>query len=259
MKTALLLSGEPRFCADFDVQLKNLANSEIHWYVALWKKDYTDAPGDYTHPTNLQSNYVDRFISPLWRNAHSLEETANIIRNRLPQGHFLSAVTLIDPDDFNKEVPQSELLGADSYPSRTLRQWYMVKKSWELLAENGGEYDLVLKSRPDLGLSPTVDLKSIYDSLIVKQNTLIGEWYKPRNPNDMWAIGLQKDMQTYCNVLDHLKGDLTDGEYAVWDVWRSKGLSVISNGITCSLRTKGTGDRNWAWHGQWWTDFGDWK
>ena len=255
MKTALLLSGDPRFCADFDNQLKKLANSEIHWYVAFWGKEYP----------NPEEWYMDRFVSPLWRNCPSLEEAAELIKCRLPKGHTLSAVELVDFDRFKFEIPRAEYLGIESYPGRTLCQWYMVKKSWELLANSGNTYDLVFKSRPDIDFSPVIDLQAVYNNLIKKNNTLISEFHKPAKPwqpVDIWAIGLQKDMEKYCKAFDHITVSEPDPNYdpeeVMWTIWHNQGLSFERNGTYSSVRILGTGIRGLP-RSEWWPDFGVWK
>ena len=38
MRTALLLTGNPRFSADFDSQINNLKNSSVDWFITFWNR-----------------------------------------------------------------------------------------------------------------------------------------------------------------------------------------------------------------------------
>jgi hypothetical protein len=55
MKTALLLTGNPRFSADFDSQLQNLTKSAIDLYIVLWRRGLGCDPKISENWSNLKS------------------------------------------------------------------------------------------------------------------------------------------------------------------------------------------------------------
>ena len=93
MKTALLLSGHARFCAEFDMQIDNLNNSQIDWFVVLWTRRY----GDGSERNEL--------MPPSWQ-ATNVDEARSIIESKLPLGHRLAHIGLVDPKEFPTLIKQ---------------------------------------------------------------------------------------------------------------------------------------------------------
>lgn len=255
MKTAFLISGDPRFCADFDIQIKNLTGSEIDWYVVFWKKDhsFTGEPG------SLDEKWSN-MISPLWKHDYNLDDARNIIESRLPAGHRLMSIRL---EDYNSWIPDtSHYRNMHCEITPALAQWYLVKKCWDSLEESGNHYDLIMRSRPDIGLSPSIDLQLMYNTLLSRPNTIISEFRTPTRCVNEWAIGLPNAMKTFCDAINHIDhfninlGFDFDPEQIVFEIWKHHGLVfTYEHGIHHTIRSIGSGimhSSNWV------PNFGNW-
>jgi len=79
-----------------------------------------------------------------------------------------------------------------------------LKNIWEEI--NGFKYDIVIKSRFDLKLIDTVDLKLVHDSIFIP----IG-WDHLDGYNDLFAYGDSDSMDYYFNLHDNVLGYLKSG------------------------------------------------
>jgi len=192
MRSALLLSGNPRFCKDFDSQLDNLKNSLIDWIVVLWDR----------------GNSEDTKISPEWK-AKTAEEVAARLEPNLPPGHRLAHVELVDP----QSCPPSprEYTGFYCNAQAVWQQYQILKlcdyRRREAEAANQQPYDLVIRSRPDIGLANLIDLENEKNYLLEnpnilltpKQNVALG-----RTPmSDYFVVGLPDAMSIFNNAVDY--------------------------------------------------------
>jgi hypothetical protein len=231
MKTACLLSGNARFCAEFDMQLRNLIDSEIDWYVVLWNRRYGDG------------HDRQELMSPLWT-ATTAEEARDIIEPNLPAGHRLAHIELVDPSEFpplTKEYQKIECTVANLF-----QQYWMLKRCDQRRLESGVEYDLVIRSRPDIGIEQTINLPHAHGFLSQNPNCIISP-YNHRNCgfNDMFAIGLPGLMKTYCQSVDDIDhfnlelGVKMHSETMIASILASKGIEWPPTDIRVSIRELG--------------------
>jgi len=232
MKTALLLSGNARFCKEFDMQINNLQNSEIDWFVTLWNRRY----GDGSERQEL--------MSPGWQ-ATTAEEARTIIEPKLPPGHRLAHIELVDPSEFPPLTKEYKRI--DCTPANLFQQYWILKKC-DLQRQAAGHYDLVVRSRPDIGIEPVIDLSHVYNILKQNPNIIITpDNHRNCGFNDMFAIGLPDTIKTYCESVDHidhfnLNLNVTmHSELMISTIIHSQGLQWPKTGIRVSIREQGNG------------------
>jgi hypothetical protein len=250
MRTALLLSGHARFCAEFDMQLKNLVNSEVDWYVVLWNLKRTD---------NFQrSNY----LSPSWT-ATTVEEARAFIEPRLPEGHRLVYVELVDPSQMPKITTQYKNI--DCTPENFFAEYGILKLCDQRRQESGIDYDLIVRSRPDVGIGPMLDLSLIRQYLLKQPNVIV----TPKNRrscgiNTIFAIGLPDTIKTYCELVDHVDHFNLNlnvkfhTELMIGTILHAQGLEWPDTNVEIFLRTQGTGSDRSEDGDTWVPNFGIW-
>jgi hypothetical protein len=251
MRTALLLSGHARFCAEFDMQIDNLVNSEVDWYVVLWNLKRTDK--------FQRSNY----LSPSWT-ATTVEEARDFIEARLPTGHRLAHVELLDPGQYPKVDP-NRYKNIDCTPENFFAEYGILKLCDQRRIDSGIDYDLVVRSRPDIGISPMLDLKQIKQYLLKQPNVII----TPKNRrscgiNTIFAIGLPDTIKTYCELVDHVDHFNLNlnvkfhTELMIGTILGSQGLVWPDTNVEIFLRTQGTGSDRSEDGDTWVPNFGRW-
>lgn len=232
MKTALLLSGNARFCVEFDMQIHNLRNSEVDWFIVLWNRKH----GDGFERQAL--------MSPSWQ-ATTAEEARAIIEPKLPAGHRIAHIELVDPAEFPPLTKQYKRI--DCTPLNLFQQYWILKRC-DARRQAVGGYDLVIRSRPDIGIEPPIDLQQIYAFLKQNPSCII----TPTNHrncgfNDMFAIGLPDAIKTYCNAIDHIDHFNLDlnvqmhSELMISTIVGAHGLQWPQTDIRVSIREQGQG------------------
>lgn len=221
MKTALLLSGNPRFSKYFETQIHNLKNSEIDWYIVFWKRE----------------SGFDPKISPNWLNLKTSKQVLDKIKPFLPSGHRIKYIELLDPELYSK-LPHDY----QDYYSNPINVWqqYKILQYCDHWRRELDSYDLVIRSRTDLGLNQEIDLKLAQTCLIANPNLI----YTPNNQRngylldvggyktgfcDQFAIGLPHVMTIYCDAIDtfhnlYLEGTKYNPEYLLQTALFKKGI-----------------------------------
>lgn len=198
MRVALLLPGEPRFCREFDQLLENLRGyTSVDWFVWLWQSSQCE-----------EHRGVD-VVAPSWRYLdHSIARDR--IRQRLPAQHRLINLTIADkalyppPQVVNKAGETSVERMWGMYTS--LKECDLHRRAYE--QASGQTYDLVIRTRTDLGLTATLDLEQCLEYLEKNPQTIM----TPSNDihgyghqtNDMMALGKSGAMSTYCDLVQHI-------------------------------------------------------
>jgi len=195
MKTALLISGNPRFSADFDSQLENLQNSDIDVYIVFYRR-----------PEGL-----DPKISLNWCNLEDGDQIRKKLKNHLPSNYAIKHAEVLDENYFGPLPFDYE--SHNSTPHNVWQQ-YNILKYCDSVRRRTDHYDLIIRSRPDLGLSQPIDLLLAYQTLLNNPNLV----FTPNNQrygyvidkdgcrtgfNDQFAIGLPHVMTLYCNSVDY--------------------------------------------------------
>lgn len=222
MKTALLLSGNPRFSIDFDSQLSNLQNSDIDVFIVFWRR-----PND-----------LDPKISPNWCNLIDGHDIIRRLQPHLPSNYKIKYAEVLE-ESFFPPLPRYY----DSYNSTPVNVWqqYNILKYCDQQRLKTGIYDLVIRSRTDLGLSHPINLPLAYQTLLEYPNLI----FTPINQrygyvihedgyrtgfNDQFAIGLPHVMKMYTHSVDqfddlYMKGTRYNPEYLVQTHLYNNGIS----------------------------------
>ena len=236
MKTALLISGWPRFHAEFDEQLANLNNSDFEWIVTLWKNFPQDV--DFTLNACLTPSYID---------AVKTEDDARAwFLARMPLGHKLAHLSFVDwndfPSDMVKDYP-NQVPGTN--PEAIFRQFWMLQHV-NSVSKSHGPYDLVVRCRGDVAMSNSIDLAKIHTvlkddpmQLIVPSNHRQGlAW------SDLFTVCTPQAMDIYADAVNHFndfynRGVTMHPENIVSHVLRDRGLYWNDLGIQANIRQRG--------------------
>lgn len=194
MKTALLLSGNPRFSIDFDSQLENLQGSTIDIFIAFWKRP----------------EGIDPKLSPNWCNLKDGNEIIKRLAPHLPNHCIIRHAEVVLEDYFPSLPFQYE-----PFRSTPLNVWqqYNILKYCNSIRKQTDTYDLVIRSRTDLGLNQVIDLplalttlhqypKCIFTPNNQRYGYLIDFGHFQTGFNDQFAIGLPDIMDLYTNAVD---------------------------------------------------------
>lgn len=186
-KTALILTGNPRFSIDFDSQLNNLQNSDIELFICFWRRP----------------EGVDPKLSPNWCNLKDGSEVYRRLLPHLPSNFKITSCEVFD-DSFAGEIPQN-YEPYNSTPINVWQQYRLLKHAYQAVHQLG-YFDLVIRSRTDLGLSEPIDLQLAHSCLLQTPNCIYTpnnqRYGYPPNFNDQFAIGLPHIMEIYCNAVD---------------------------------------------------------
>lgn len=192
MKTAVLISGQPRFTREFDDFLSNIKNyGQLDFFFYLWNSKPADSP----------------FIPPSWPD--TVEGIRAKIAAQLPPNSNIARVDIVDQPPY--EPGRSYNLTPWTNESN---MWYMyyglkqvnqLREEWE---QAYGTYDLVIRARPDVGVRSTFDCADMKEYVSINPNCIL----VPNNHrhginisiNDMIGVGSSSVMSTYAKVFDHL-------------------------------------------------------
>jgi hypothetical protein len=234
MKTAMLFSGFPRFCQDFDYQLANIHGSDFEWIVLLWK----NIPQEYP---------LSEISTPTWLRTVSNENQAReYIESRVPLNHKLKHIEFIDWNEFPTDLIQG------SYPrqitidvSRFFRQYWLLQKTVDA-AFKTGTYDLFFRTRSDVGFDTPVYFDKIYQRLIAQPNRIIISSYgRQENFVDLFVIGRPEALSTYAKTVDCIndfyfnRGLVMHTETMLSSISRENGLVWEDDGYMAFLRRDG--------------------
>ena len=197
MKVAILISGSPRFCAEFDTFINGITGFETaDWFVDLWS--------DNPPPDKLgYDNHV--LVASSWRQIHR-EWAVNKIKSNLPNNHRLAALSLYDSGLIEYPVITGPQVHHTNFPSI----WKMHigwKHADSYRQASGMQYDLVIRARPDIGLVGMLDLTAIKNlldqapnSVLIAKNGQHGYHYQT---NDVIGISTPNNMAIYTDLINH--------------------------------------------------------
>ena len=198
MRVAALISGEPRFCKAFDMQLACIKNDEpIDWFFYLCNENES------------KNARYGAIIPPSLINCTN-DQMADYINDRLPKNHKIACIETSAP--VNVDHIKNMNYRTDSWqpPENIFIMFYNLNKVNNLKIEHEkkyGIYDLVIRTRPDVALLDYLDLNNIKNILDNNPNTVITppdcRW-GPGPTNDQFAIGTSDVMDRYSNILNNL-------------------------------------------------------
>lgn len=230
MKIAIMLSGQPRFNREFSDLLENLRNcDQIDLFLYLWSSDPTESV----------------FIPPTW--PKDIDGIRSRIQANIPE-HVRIADLQVLPQIQHSATGQYNLTPWSNpaniwYTYHGIKQVNLMRESYERIH---GQYDFVIKARPDAGLRDPIDccrikeyLDSNPSSVIMPDDRRFGMQGNP--VNDLIGIGLGSTMSTYCSAIDYFdqyneQGTLYHGETLLSRHLTTNNIQFPSLGVICTFR-----------------------
>jgi hypothetical protein len=135
-----------------------------------------------------------------------------------------------------------------------------------LRQQSGIDYDLVIRSRADLGLRNSIDLMDSHKFLLEHQNIILTSANRRGNfIDDMFSIGLPTAIKKYCDMVNHFDhvyqlypGVEMAAETFIATTLSFLGLQFPMTNIDTTYRTMGTGADASEINGKFIPDFGRW-
>lgn len=248
MKVAALISGEPRFCEEFDLFLERLTGyDQIDWYFYLWRENFE-------HPF-----YKFDLIAPKWRTVE-YAWAINKIQSNLPNNHKIAKLVLADQKEFNNPEIHNNL----AYQANVYNVWKMYQSIKESdLLRRDQNYDLVIRTRPDVMLEQKIDLSNIADQLKSNTKRIIvpnNHWHGSPAINDWVAISTPENMKIYSSVVDYINTYCKNNvkfhpETLLAHHLKKNDLEVVKGSFSVGLRKLGTTTPGVSYHSK----FGRWE
>jgi len=198
MKIAILLPGQPRFTQDFITFVSNLTGYDhADWFVYI-----TD-----NNIPSVANNKQGVSINPQWITfdpAWACEK----IKSWLPDKNIIQSFEI--SDDFQLPIIPVANLFEVNKSDNVQKMFYNLYKADYLRQQfekaNNFKYDLVIRTRADLGLTTPLNLKD----LNIQKNQIMmphRECYWHGHPlcNDQFAIGNSHDMEIYSTLFTRMK------------------------------------------------------
>lgn len=222
MKIAILLSGSPRFCSEFDSFINNLTGYEqVDYFCLFWQNN--------TKPDKLgYPNHV--LVSDSWRTINMSWAQSKIISN-LPKKHRLVKLETYNDEDI--ELPKIKPQVMDQ--SINFRNIYKMYLGWNLVFNLlDEEYDLVIRSRPDIGLSQSLDVRTAKNKILERPNLVLnsvgGYFGHQERTNDLIGISSQKNIKTYSELVNNVE-KYSNTENVTFHAENLLGYHLKKNGI----------------------------
>lgn len=196
MRVAILISGEPRFCTDFDKFMNSFINySRIDYYFYLWK----------TSPIELADKRWN-LVADCWRNIDENWAIEKIKTNINLPNHHVMDIKFGEQDIL--KVPSTIHKARET----NMHNVYHMHQAWinvndlknKQQLDQSFTYDLVINGRLDITIN-TLDLQAIYNQLKDKPPSVMTVLeplygYGPSKINDNFTIGLEPAMNTYMQI-----------------------------------------------------------
>ena len=147
MRVAVLVSGEPRFCKEFELFVDKLTGyTRVDWFFYMWRNN------------RLHPWFGEGLIAPNWRNSN-YDWAEKKIKENLPEGHYISRLVLADQDSVEVLMPT-----INWHQKHFWKEYYLIKMCDRMRQQQEliiGEYDLVIRVRPDVSADNKINLLEI--------------------------------------------------------------------------------------------------
>jgi len=246
MKIAVLISGLPRFCQEFDSLINLLNDYKVDWYFYLWQKSFVD------HHDAIAPNWMN--IDIAW----AIEK----IKSNLPQHHNIADIQLADLDllqipDIRAQTPISRL-----WPMITAR-YEVSKLKHQIETKNNFKYDLVINGRNDI-IIKNIHLDDIKNQLdqdpsLIFVDTHNRHGYIDPRINDLLLISNSKNIDIFCDLVNHVvkyssEGTSVHSETLVATHFNKNNLTVVYKDFNINFHCAG------EWRGnRYYSNFGRWS
>lgn len=198
MKLAALISGEPRFCEEFDRQLSNFTNFHtIDWYFYLWENN--EAP----HHTKID------VVSPFWKQIQH-HSALSKLKSLLPTNHNIIELVVADKEQHKIKFKPKNV----SFETNAENTWLKFNGFYhvnQLRKKHNIEYDFVIMTRPDICMEQVVDFSNIKEKVdliptripcvVVPNNWAHGYG---RKICDNFAVAKPEVMDIYCDLINKI-------------------------------------------------------
>jgi hypothetical protein len=206
MRVAAMISGLPRFSSEFDTFFENVSGyEEIDWFFYMWnlspvpRFDECDAHASPSWKFLNQDQMIDKIASNLTNNQ-------NIV--------FFKLCSMPPYNPVREPIPNAYTYANGVYFNYLGQK--LVSEARQEYENKNGEYDLVIRTRPDCGIKPYLNLYEVKNFLNSNPNAIITpanyrNGVQGRVVNADFAVGTSKIMTTYCNMFDHMYNYETQG------------------------------------------------
>ena len=251
MRVAVLISGEPRFCTDFDKLMSSFKNySSIDYFFYLWDK----SPRDF-------SDQRWNLVADKWRDIDIDWAKEKLKQNiNLPDHNFVE-LELGNIDTELLTIPTVTKKASET----NVRNVWLMHRAWNHVnnlknmkqAKDNFKYDLVINGRLDITVDD-LDLSQIHEYLIkngasvltvhkplfgYKERKIKGKLKTVPAPllNDTFTMGLEPSMDTFMTVGNHTLDGLSQGalfhpETLLYFYLRTKGIQIVRYKFNMILR-----------------------
>jgi hypothetical protein len=275
MRVAVILQGEPRFCREFDLFVQNLQGADrVDYFAYLWQQS--------PNTSHLVGGHGHIVTAPNWQNV-DLHWAVKKFQDNLPVGHQLAKITLANQDGLNFYQP-TENYAVETIIPNAWKMWYSQYHSNQLRLQYQQEfnvqYDLVIRTRPDVALMQPLDLRAIKTAIDQQPNLVV----QPANKccgygvhiSDLFGISSSDNMNIYFDIFNqvinhHKRGVKFHPETMLAHHLTFNGLTYQSYGFLIEFRWLGKWRNNSTgeefasnvvptWDGySYISDFGQWK
>jgi hypothetical protein len=206
MKIAVLLQGDPRFCVEFDHFLEKISGyDQVDWFCYMW--------GDNSPTSFIVNGSGHKIIPPAWQNPDPAW-ARNKLQENLPANHTVVGFELAE----QKQLSWPPVLinyASESQQPNVWKMWYSQYRANQLRVAHeqalGFEYDVVVRTRPDVALTDQIHFPEIKHWLdrdpslvLMPHNHLCGYGVAIC---DLFGMGSSKNMTIYTDIynqaLDH--------------------------------------------------------
>jgi hypothetical protein len=230
MKIAIMLSGQPRFNREFSDLLENLQNcdqidlffylsdtdhTEVHWIPPTWPKDYNSIREKIQSNIPANAQIADLQILP--QPAYNVTKSYNLTPWSIAENIW--------------------------HTYNGIKQVNLLREEYEKI---NGSYDLIIKTRPDVGVSTPLNCIDIKNYLNLYPNTIImpndHRFGMHGNPvNDLIGIGTGSTMSIYCSAIDyfdqyHDQGTVYHGETLLSRHLSTNNIQTPQTNFNCNFR-----------------------
>lgn len=244
MRVAVLVHGDPRFCAEFDHFLIKLAGyDQVDWFFYMWEKN---------EPTAfIVAGPGHKLISPFWQDVNRTE-AIDRLTGLLPANHRICKFELGDQNAVTAD-PINTNFAVETVQSNVWKMWYGLhqvnKLRVEYEQENNFTYDIVIKTRPDVALMDQLDVQVIKQYVDRDPNLVL----MPNNKRcgygvascDLFGMGSSKSMTAYADLYNqaldhHAKGIIFHPETMLFHHLRFNGINFQPCNFNIEFRWLGT-------------------
>lgn len=160
----------------------------------------------------IKKHLLDKYDVDIY--IHSWEPTLVEKLDELYSPTGIKMEEQIEFDEFIEENGLDKLQGTPRSPQTILSHFYSIQESFKLLYESDNQYDIVIKSRFDLGqinrASSSNNVECINFNTSNPMDRINMAWWPDKwmineGPPDMWFYGGYNTMKSFSEIFDSIK------------------------------------------------------